>query len=137
MTAAAIEEPLPVFVGQHSRSSGGRTPSATANFAAYGAWSKVAVRSILRNPRYTGRMTWGRRSRKKVLLDPTDAALGYLTKQGWTDPSAWVWSAEESHEPLIDLDTWAAAQARWAAGKHRPVEHVRRATHPPDRVSGC
>lgn len=95
-----------------------------------GAWSKTAIRSMLTNPRYTGRMTWRRQSNREVLVDVEDVALGYETKPEWTDPSSWVWSTEPSHEPIIDLDTWAASQARWAAGKHRPIQHVRRAVHP-------
>ncbi|MEO8697401.1 MAG: recombinase family protein, partial [Acidimicrobiales bacterium] len=34
-----------------------------------GAWSKHAIRAILRNPRYTGRQVWNRQRRDEVLID--------------------------------------------------------------------
>jgi DNA invertase Pin-like site-specific DNA recombinase len=43
------------------------------------AWSKSAVRAILRNPRYTGRQVWNRQRRDEVLIDVDDVALGHET----------------------------------------------------------
>ena len=44
------------------------------------AWSKSAVRTILHNPRYTGREVWNRQRREEVLIDVDDVALGHETK---------------------------------------------------------
>ncbi len=76
------------------------------------AWSKAAVRAILRNPRYTGRGVWNRQRRDEVLIDVDDVALGHASKLRWNDESDWVWATEPTHEPIIDVDTFAAAQLR-------------------------
>jgi site-specific DNA recombinase len=44
------------------------------------AWSKLAVRAILANPRYTGRQVWNRQRRDEVLIDVEDVALGHETR---------------------------------------------------------
>jgi site-specific DNA recombinase len=41
------------------------------------AWSKSAVRTILGNPRYTGRQVWNKQRKDDVLLDVDDVALGH------------------------------------------------------------
>jgi site-specific DNA recombinase len=64
-------------------------------------WAKSAVRAILADPGYTGRQVWNRQRRDEVLLDVEDVAAGHETKLRWNDPSAWVWSAEQMHEPLV------------------------------------
>ena len=38
----------------------------------------------------------------------------------WNDPSEWIWSAEQTHEAIVDSETFASAQAQMAAGSHRP-----------------
>jgi hypothetical protein len=53
-----------------------------------GAWGKSAVRTILRNPRYTGRQVWNRQRRDEVLIDVEDVALGHATKMRWNQESA-------------------------------------------------
>jgi DNA invertase Pin-like site-specific DNA recombinase len=60
-----------------------------------GVWSGSAVRDVLHNPKYTGYMVWNRRA----------------TKSGGriNPPSAWVWSDEPTHEPLVDRATFQAA----------------------------
>ncbi|MGH3664899.1 MAG: recombinase family protein [Egibacteraceae bacterium] len=57
------------------------------------AWSKSAVRTILRNPRYTGRQVWNRQRRDEVLIYVDDVALGHETKQRWNRERDWIWSA--------------------------------------------
>jgi len=57
-----------------------------------GAWSKCAVRAILKNPRYTGRQGWNRQCRDEVLIDLDDVALGHETRMRWNDEGAWIWS---------------------------------------------
>jgi len=90
--------------------------------ASRGAWSKGAVRVIVSNPRYTGRMVWNRQRRDEVLLDVEDVAAGHQTKMRWNERGAWVWSSDITHEPLIDAERFACAQEIAAAGAHRPTE---------------
>ena len=40
------------------------------------SWSKIAVKSILNNPKYTGRTVWNRQRRDEELLDRDDATQG-------------------------------------------------------------
>jgi site-specific DNA recombinase len=85
------------------------------------AWAKSAVRAILANPRYTGRQVWNRQRRDEVLLDVEDVAAGHETKLRWNDQSAWIWSAEQMHEPLVSSEHFAAVQAQMLASVHRPT----------------
>jgi site-specific DNA recombinase len=43
-------------------------------------WSKSAVRTILTNPRYTGRQVWSKQRKDEILLDVDDVAAGYETR---------------------------------------------------------
>jgi DNA invertase Pin-like site-specific DNA recombinase len=69
-----------------------------------GAWSKSAVRAILRNPRYTGYQVWNRQARHDTLIDVNDVALGHDTKMRWNDRDQWIWSEQQTHEPLITVE---------------------------------
>lgn len=89
-------------------------------------WSKSAVRSILGNPRYTGRECWGKQRKEEVLLDVEDVAAGHRTRQVWNDEDAWVFAAEATHEAIIDVDTFTRAQLARGAGKHRPATRTSR-----------
>ncbi|HVM54377.1 MAG TPA: recombinase family protein [Acidimicrobiales bacterium] len=93
-----------------------------------GAWGKSAVRTILRNPVYAGRRVWGKQRRSEVAFDVEDFSLGNRTKFVWNDRSAWVWSAEASHEAIVDPETFARAQEVAAAGLHRPLPNGKRRT---------
>jgi DNA invertase Pin-like site-specific DNA recombinase len=66
---------------------------------ASGTWTEAIVYSILRNPKYTGHMVFGRRrttaSGKSIPVPPED----------------WLWSPERAHPPIISRATWDAAQA--------------------------
>jgi Recombinase len=65
--------------------------------------------SILRNPKYTGYMVWGRSKRNGPARSAT--ALKVPADQ-------WLWSPEPAHPALIDLATWKEAQdvGKTAAG---------------------
>lgn len=89
------------------------------------AWGKSAVRTILSNPRYTGRQVWNRQRRDEVLLDVEDVAAGHQTVLRWNDRSSWIWSAEPSHEALVSSEDFAAVQQQMAAGAHRPTSKKR------------
>jgi site-specific DNA recombinase len=86
-------------------------------------WSKGAVRTILSNPRYTGRQVWNKQRKDEVLIDVEDVALGHLTKMRWNNKDAWVWSTEPTHESLIDTETFQRTQdvlaANGAGRQHR------------------
>ena len=73
-------------------------PEPTSPHRRRGVWSGSAVRDVLHNPKYTGYMVWNRRA----------------TKSGGrvNPPSAWVWSDEPTHEPLVDRETFQAGGAR-------------------------
>ena len=99
--------------------------------ATRGAWSKSAIRAILRNPRYTGRQVWNRQRRDEVLLDVDDIAAGHETKMRWNPEADWIWSPDLTHEPIIDTDTFDAAQQVASAGAHRARTAVKRPTDRP------
>ncbi len=60
-------------------------------------WSLAIVDEILSNPKYTGYQVMGRRRRKAG------------TKL-WMPASEWIWSAEPTHDALVDKATWDEAQ---------------------------
>jgi site-specific DNA recombinase len=65
-------------------------------------WTIGGVYSILTNPKYTGRMVFGRRR--------TQAG-----KRGRrVPPEQWIWSAKETHPAIITRATWDAAQGTGA-----------------------
>ncbi|MER7544782.1 recombinase family protein [Spirillospora sp. NPDC127506] len=78
------------------------------------AWSKSAVRAILRNPRYTGYQVWNKQRKDEVLLDVEDIALGHTTRLRWNPEDQWVFSEEMVHPAIIDLQTFKRAQQRFA-----------------------
>jgi site-specific DNA recombinase len=89
------------------------------------AWNKYAVRTILMNPRYTGRQVWNRQRKDEVLLDVNDVALGHTTKMRWNDQGKWIYSEQIVHPPVIDDGTFSRAQELLAArrgvqGPHKP-----------------
>ncbi len=90
------------------------------------AWSKGAVRTILRNPRYTGHQVWNKQRKQESLIDVEDVALGHHTKLAWNSQDQWVYSAAPAHEPIISADTFAQAQevsATRSAKSPRQVHH--------------
>lgn len=84
-----------------------------------GAWSKSAVRAILKNPRYTGHQVWNRQRREEVLVDVHDVALGHQTKMRWNERSQWIWSEQPTHQALAGLDDFETAQRLFQRGGHR------------------
>ena len=94
------------------------------------AWSKGAIRAILRNPRYTGRQVWNRQSRDEQLIDVEDVAMGHKTRQIWNDQANWIWSAEQAQEAVVDVETFTRAQQIAGAGAGRPAKKVSRRRNP-------
>ena len=61
-------------------------------------WTVAAIFGILRNPKYTGHMVFGRQH--------TDAA-GHRTR---TPPEQWLWSPQLAHPAIITREVYDAAQ---------------------------
>ena len=93
-------------------------------------WAKSAVKSILANPRYTGRQVWNKQRKDEVLLNVEDVALGYETRMRWNDADTWIWSDTIAQEPLVSVEDFEAAQriaAQNGRGRQtRARERVRR-----------
>jgi DNA invertase Pin-like site-specific DNA recombinase len=82
-------------------------PARCDSSAGHGAWSIEAVRAILRNPKYTGYMVWNRRARN--------------TRKGKPNPrEEWVWSPQPTHEAIVSMDVWEAAQTSTERAGSRP-----------------
>jgi DNA invertase Pin-like site-specific DNA recombinase len=65
---------------------------------AVGIWTYSSVREVLTNPKHTGHMVWNRHARKnhgRNRINPV------------TD---WVWSSVPTHDQVVDLATFIAAQ---------------------------
>lgn len=82
-----------------------------------GLWSKSAVRAIVLNPRYTGRQVWNRQRRDEILIDVEDVALGHETRMRWNDRADWIWSEHQTHETIVSVEDYEAAQRRFGTGK--------------------
>jgi hypothetical protein len=95
------------------------------------AWSKPAIRTILSNPRHTGRQVWNKQRKDEVLIDVEDVALDHQTQLRWNDREKWIWSEQIVHDPLIDADTFGRAQVLLAArGAGRTTRERVRVDHP-------
>jgi DNA invertase Pin-like site-specific DNA recombinase len=99
---------------------GGRATGARKRGEPCACWTRNTVRAILKNPRYTGALTWNRRSRGKY------HALqgGKVEKRPGRDVAngreEWI-IRPETHEPLISQDLFERAQERLRANKgHKP-----------------
>jgi DNA invertase Pin-like site-specific DNA recombinase len=78
------------------------------------AWSKMAIRAILTNPRYTGYQCWNRQRKDEILVNVKDVALGHMTRLRWNTSDKWVRSDKPAHPAIIDLDTFDQVQAKLA-----------------------
>jgi len=87
-----------------------------------GAWSQGAIRSILMNPTYTGRMAWGRTRGEERLVDWADVSQGRTKKMRWLDQSEWVFAEKPTHEAIIDPELFAAASDQREQGRARRAE---------------
>lgn len=73
-------------------------PSPILANTAVGHWTYSSVRDVLTNPKHTGHMVWNRRARKGAGRNRPNPV------------EEWVWSAEPTHEALVDLETFVQAQ---------------------------
>jgi site-specific DNA recombinase len=95
----------------------------TADPASYppppAGWSATGVWAILRNPKYTGHMVYGRRRKVK----------GH---DRYLPPDQWLWSPEPTHPAIVTREQWEAAQAQ---GQHHATtrDGTEPSTHPATR----
>jgi site-specific DNA recombinase len=95
------------------------------------AWSKMAVRAILTNPRYTGYQVWNRQRKDEVLLDVHDVAMGHRTKLVWNSANNWVRSERPAHPAIVDVETFERAQQKLATkGRATTIVKPRRTPRP-------
>ncbi len=73
-------------------------------------WTLTTVRSILANPRYTGRQVWNRQPTSHELIDPANTGLGHRQVQRWAMPDGWVISTHPSHPALVSEEDFTAVQ---------------------------
>ena len=83
----------------------GRLNADPARYPAPGTrgWTAEGVNTLLRNPKYTGHMVYGRVRTRNGRRTPVP-------------PDQWLWSPEPTHPPIVDRATWDAAQ-------HAGAEH--------------
>ena len=74
------------------------------------AWTVTTVRSILANPRYTGREVWNRQPSAHDLIDPGNTGLGHRQVQRWSPPEDWAISARPVHEALVSEADFVTVQ---------------------------
>ncbi|WP_433177409.1 recombinase family protein [Actinoallomurus sp. CA-150999] len=74
-------------------------------------WTHTTVRSILANPRYTGRQVWNRQPTDHDLIDPANTGLGHRQVQRWNLPDGWVISARPAHPALVSEADFVAVQS--------------------------
>jgi site-specific DNA recombinase len=79
------------------------------------AWSKGAIRTILTNPRYTGRQVWNKQRKQESLIDVDDVGLGHTTRLTWNPASEWVYSDQPAHPALVSPEVFEQVRLRLAA----------------------
>jgi site-specific DNA recombinase len=87
-----------------------------------GGWTASAVYTILRNPKYTGHMVYGRRR-------STGTRRFHDVPQ-----DQWIWSPEPAHPAIITRQTWDTAQTA-GAGHASARDEPGLAAHPAARRS--
>lgn len=70
-------------------------------------WSRSQLRSLLRNPKYTGFNVWGRHDKRRgrPLIRPREQ---------------WVWSAVPTHEAIVSRETFDAVEDRAQVNANPP-----------------
>jgi site-specific DNA recombinase len=68
-------------------------------------WTEPTVSAILRNPKYTGYMVYGR-TRAIPGAKPRQRGSRKKRPARPVPPDQWIWSPEPRHEPLTSLATW-------------------------------
>ena len=109
LNARAVEPPA---------GKGGRATSTRARGEPCNRWTRNTVRANLKNPRYTGALTWNRRSRGRYHhLANGQAVARAQADDRPNDRAEWIVAGEPTHEPLVSLETFEKAQERMSANK--------------------
>ncbi len=92
-------------------------------------WTPGSVYSILRNPKYTGKVVIGRTRNTGASKRPGERKMRPVPREHWT------WASDDStRAPLISMDLWEAAQAtgreRGNVADHREQGKNGRADYP-------
>ena len=81
-------------------------------------WGTNTVKRILNNPVYLGRLTWARR-REGIFFAVVETEVTAIPEDGTAGRSVakpektWIKARkDQTHDPIIDLDTWQACQQR-------------------------
>jgi site-specific DNA recombinase len=81
-------------------------------------WNAGSVRIVLKNPRYTGALTWNRRSHGKYHRLANGEAVAKTSADDVTNGRGeWLVSAEPAHEALVSQELFDRCQARMRANK--------------------
>lgn len=94
-----------------------------------GTWTSVAVRDIIKNPTYTGKLRWGYRP---VIKKVIGGSVTYSTPVSDTPQIT-----QGLHEPIIPEETWTAAQRIMKSSKHSSVPAQRAMTNPMAGILFC
>ena len=70
-----------------------------------------------------------------MLIDVEDVALGHETKMRWNDRDQWVWPEQQTHEALVSVEQFAAAQLVFQ-GAQRAHVRCEKTTRGPYVLSG-
>jgi DNA invertase Pin-like site-specific DNA recombinase len=82
-------------------------------------WTRNTVRAILKNPRYTGFLTWNRRSHGKYSRVEKGAVVYGKGTGKLNDRQEWFVSDKRDHEELCTQEMFDRVQLRMAANKGR------------------
>lgn len=63
-----------------------------------------------------------------MLIDVEDVALGHETKMRWNDRDEWVWSDQQTHEALVSVEQFEAAQLVLHGSQHAKTVYVKEAS---------
>ncbi|NYV74470.1 recombinase family protein [Streptomyces sp. UH6] len=69
-----------------------------------------SVRTILANPRYTGRQVWNRQRTDHDLIDPDNTSLGHRDVTRWNTTADWIISTRPAHPALVSEADFVAVQ---------------------------
>ncbi|GAA2675609.1 recombinase family protein [Actinoplanes palleronii] len=101
------------------------------------AWTAVAVRTILMNPRYTGYQVWNKQRTDEVLLDVNDVALGHTNLARWNPAEKWIMSKAPSHEAIVDKEVFEQVQEVMRHRARYGAPHRQHRTRHPYVFRGC
>jgi DNA invertase Pin-like site-specific DNA recombinase len=82
-----------------------------------GRWSKTTLFLILKNPRYTGCLTWNRATDAKHYNLAGGRPAKARRRRGWNDPGEWI-VVEGTHEALVSQELFDRVRDRLAGNRN-------------------